>query len=76
MLNVMQSKFQRLKLLHTVSPDPILGIGVGGVTLGSTIIIYQKIPPKNQPNIYFVKAWPHWLGMAKPKNVFRSTLNL
>ena len=30
----------------------------------------------NQPNINFVTAWQHWLDIAKPKNVFRSTLNL
>ena len=35
-----------------------------------------KIPPTNQPNIYFVTAWQHWLDIAKPKNVFRSTVNL
>ena len=35
-----------------------------------------KILPTNQPNIFFVTAWQHWLGIAKPKNVFRSTLNL
>ena len=36
----------------------------------------KKIPPKNLPNIYFLTAWQHWLGITKPKNVFRSTLNL
>jgi len=35
-----------------------------------------KNPPTNQPNIYFVKIWQYWLGIAKSKNVFRSTLNL
>ena len=35
-----------------------------------------KIPPRNLPNIYFLTAWKHWLGIAKPKNVFGSTLNL
>jgi len=35
-----------------------------------------KILPTNQPNINFVTTWQHWLGIAKPKNVFRSTLNL
>ena len=37
---------------------------------------FPKIPPRNLPNIYFLTAWQHWLGIAKPKNVFRSTLNL
>jgi len=36
----------------------------------------QKVPPTNPPNIYFLTAWKHWLGIAKPKNVFRSTLIL
>ena len=35
-----------------------------------------KIPPKNPPNVYLVTSLQHWLGIAKPKNVFRSTLNL
>ena len=27
-----------------------------------------KIPPTNQPNIYFVTAWKHWLGIqSSPK---------
>jgi len=33
-----------------------------------------KMPPTNQPNIYFVTAWQHWLGITKPKNIFRLTL--
>ena len=32
--------------------------------------------PTKQPNVYFVTTWQHFLGIAKPKNVFRSTLNL
>ena len=47
----------------------------------STIVLYIGIikvwgflPPTNQPNISFVTAWQHWLDIAKPKNVFRSTL--
>jgi len=49
----------------------------------STVVLYirfgascPKIPPRNLPNIYFLIAWQHWLGIAKPINVFRSTLNL
>ena len=34
-----------------------------------------KISPKNQLNIYFVTGRQYWLGTAKPKNVFRSTLS-
>ena len=34
-----------------------------------------KLSPQNQPDIYFVTLWEHWLGLAKPKNVFRSILN-
>ena len=30
-----------------------------------------EIPPTNQRNINFVTAWQHWLGIAKPKNLFR-----
>ena len=37
---------------------------------------YPKVLPTNEPNIYFMTAWQHWLGMAKPKNAFGSTLNL
>jgi len=40
------------------------------------VVSCPKIPPKNQPNIYFLTAWQHWLGIAKPKNAFRSTLSL
>ena len=39
-------------------------------------VLTLKSHPKNQPNINFVTAWQYWLGTAKPKNVFRSTLNL
>ena len=49
----------------------------------STVVLYigfgvfcPKIPPRNLPNIYFLTAWQHWLGIAEPKNVFRWTLNL
>ena len=35
-----------------------------------------KIPPTNEPNIYSVTEWQHWLGIAKPKNVFKLTLNV
>ena len=35
-----------------------------------------KISLKNKPSIYFVIEGQYWLGKAKPKNVFRSTLNL
>ena len=34
-----------------------------------------KIPPQNQLNIYFVTSKQDWLGIAKPKNVFRSAIN-
>ena len=30
---------------------------------------------QNQPHVSFSAIWQHWLGIAKPKNVFRSTLN-
>jgi len=29
---------------------------------------------QNQPHISFSTVWQHWLGIAKPKNVVRSTL--
>ena len=38
--------------------------------------VFPKIISKNKPNIYFLSAWQHWLGIAQPKNVFGSTLNL
>ena len=34
-----------------------------------------KISPQNQLDIYFLRVWENWLGLAKPKNVFRSILN-
>jgi len=34
-----------------------------------------KLSPQNQLDIYFLTVWEYWLGMAKPKNVFRSILN-
>jgi len=34
----------------------------------------QKYHPKTSL-ISFMTTWQHWLGMAKPKNVFRSTPN-
>ena len=38
-------------------------------------ILAQKLSPQNQLDIYFLTLWEHWLGIAKPKNVFRSILN-
>ena len=35
-----------------------------------------KLSPKNQLDIYFLTLWEYWLGLAKPKNVFRSILSL
>ena len=34
-----------------------------------------KLSSQNQLDICFLTAWEHWLGIAKPKNVFTSTLN-
>ena len=34
-----------------------------------------KLSPQNQLDIYFLTVKKYWLGIAKPKNVFRSTLN-
>ena len=34
-----------------------------------------KISPQNQHNIYFVTCRQDWLGMAKPINVFKSTIS-
>ena len=31
--------------------------------------------PKNLFNIYIVTSSQHWIGLAKPKNAFRSTIN-
>ena len=52
----------------------------------STVVLYvymdhrdlgflAKYHPQNQLNIYFVTSMQDWLGIAKPKNVFRSTIN-
>ena len=38
-------------------------------------IFCPKISPKNQPHISFKTVWQDWLGIAKPKNIFRLTLN-
>jgi len=50
----------------------------------STVVIYirikkvwdfsPKITSTNLPNIYFLTAWQNWIGIAKPKNAFKSTL--
>jgi len=34
-----------------------------------------KLSPQNQLEIYFLTVWEYWLGIAKPKNVFRLILN-
>jgi len=36
-------------------------------------VFSPKYHPKNQPDISFSVVWQYWLGIAKPKNVFRST---
>jgi len=38
-------------------------------------ISYPKISPQNQLNIYFMTSRQYFLGIAKLKNVFRSTIN-
>ena len=35
-----------------------------------------KLSPQNQLDFCFLTVWEYWLGIAKPKDVFRSTLNL
>ena len=37
---------------------------------------WPKIITQNQLDIYFLTVWEHWLDIAKPKNIFRSILNL
>ena len=37
--------------------------------------LVPKYLPQNQLNIYFVTSTQDWLGIAKPKNVFRSIIN-
>ena len=34
-----------------------------------------KSQSQESVDIYFLTLWEYWLGLAKPKNVFRSTLN-
>ena len=45
----------------------------------STVIAYIEVwdflPQKILQNSYFVTSRQYWLGIAKPKNVFRSTIN-
>jgi len=51
----------------------------------STVVLYigimkvwgfgPKLSPLNQLDICFPTVWEYWLGIAKPKSVFRSTLN-
>ena len=36
---------------------------------------WPKIITQNQLEIYFLTLWEYLLGIAKPKNVFRSILN-
>ena len=33
-----------------------------------------EMSPQNQFNIYFVTSKQDWLGIAKPKNVFRAII--
>ena len=39
------------------------------------ISVPNYLSPQNQLDIYFLKVWEHWLGIAKSKNFFRSILN-
>ena len=41
---------------------------------GSGFLV-QKYHPKKPANIYFETSKQDWLGKAKPKDVFRSTIN-
>ena len=61
---------------HTISCQIcILSYGTVVLFIGFRISC-PTFPPTNQPDIYFVTTWQRWLGIAKPKNVFRSTPNL
>ena len=33
---------------------------------------WPEIITQNQLDIYFLTLWEYWLGLAKPKNIFRS----
>jgi len=41
---------------------------------GWGIVAQKHILLQSQLNIYILKVGQHWLGIAKPKNVFRSIL--
>jgi len=51
----------------------------------STVVLYIgimkvwgfwfELSPQNQLDICFLALWEYWLGLPKPKNVFRSTLD-
>ena len=48
----------------------------------STVVLYigigdfgPKLSPQNQLDICFLALWEYWLGLAKPKSVFRSILD-
>ena len=49
------------------------------IQYSSTVYRYRAglgfLAPKYQLNIYFVTSKQNWLGTAKPKNVFISTIN-
>ena len=54
--------------IHTVQQYCIQGSWRFGISC-------PKISPQNQIKIYFVISRQDWLGIAKPNNVFRSTIN-
>ena len=45
------------------------------VYIGIMEVRNPKISPQNQLNSYFVRSRQYWLGIAKLKHVFRSTIN-
>jgi len=66
---IMYECYQRILLLISYS-TVVLFIGIKKVgDFG------PKLSSQNQLDIYFLRVWEYWLGIAKPKNVFRSTLN-
>ena len=70
---------RRKKLLHLIFKSQFIRLQIKIIQRHEYIQNVHKglgiLAQNYHPKPYFLTLWEHWLGLAKPKNVFRSILN-
>ena len=71
----LHNSFERTSIYSTLIEHVVSNHIVQQYYIQGQGILAPNYYPKNQFDIYFLTVWEYWLGIAKPKNVFRSILN-